>query len=35
MLIGKCIYNFRGTCSPVEMLKWDIVRESLVTPVLH
>ena len=45
MLIGKYILvifhslfvirNFRGTCSSIEMLKWYMARESLITPVLN
>jgi len=45
MLIGKYIFvifhslfdirNFRGTCSPIEILKGYMARESLITPVLN
>jgi len=45
MLIGKYILvifhsifvirNFRGTSSSVEMLKWYMARESLITHVLN
>jgi len=45
MIIGKYILvifhslflirNFRGTCSSIEMLKWYMARESLITPVLN
>jgi len=34
ILIVKYIYNFRGTCSSVEMLKWYVIRERLKTPAL-
>ena len=45
MLIGKYIFviflnlfvvrNFKGTCSPIEMLKRYMARERLETPVLN
>jgi len=34
MLIVKYIYNYRCTCSSVEMLKWYMVGVRLGTPAL-